>query len=75
MEADVVCILVLDEHLRQAHGVGLRVVLLAEQSNVCGWVEAVDVVEGGGEHAACAAGLVQDGDDLAIVEDVVASFS
>ena len=75
LEADVVCILVLDEHLRHAHGIGLRVVLLAKESNVRGWVETVDVVEGGGEHAACAAGLVQDGDDLAVIEDVVASFS
>lgn len=72
--AEVVGLLALDEHFCQAHGVRDAVVFLAEELHICRGVEVANVVVGGGEHATGAAGLVANGDDFVVVEDVVAAL-
>ena len=60
---DVAGVLALDEHVGQADRVGLGVELLAVEAHDGLAVEAVDLVLGLGEHAAGAAGAVEDGAD------------
>lgn len=57
---DIIDGLVLDEHVGAADGVGLGVVVLAEQCQVRLVVVLADVFLGDREHAACAAGRVID---------------
>ena len=59
------------EHLGLADGPRLGVDLLAEKVDLGGRIDGLDVVDGGGEHAAGAAGWVEDVDDLAFAGDGV----
>ncbi len=72
--ADIVGILSLDQHFRQADGVGLRVDLLAKKAHVGRGVQALDVALGGGQHAAGTARLVQNRHDLGIIEQILAAL-
>ena len=72
--ANVLCVLALDHHLGQADGIRFRVDLLTKQAHVGRRVIAFDEIVAGGEHTARSAGLVQYGDDFAIIEDVVAAL-
>ena len=74
MIADVFGVLPLDEHFGKAHGVRLRVDLLPEQTHISGWIVSLDKIVAGGEHTACAAGLIQYGDDFAVIKDIVTAF-
>ena len=72
--ADVFGVLPLDEHLGKAHGIRLRVDLLSEQAHIGRGVITFDAIVAGGKHTARATGLIQYGDDLAVIEDIVTAF-
>lgn len=72
--ADVFGVLSLDEHLGKAHGIRLWVDLLSEQAHIGRRIITLDEIIAGGEHTARAAGLIQYGDDLAVIKDIVTAF-
>ena len=65
-EADIVHALALDHHVRAADGVGLVVVVLAEDLQTGVGVEFAQIFLGHGEHAAGAAGRIIKGLDDAL---------
>ena len=72
--ADVFGVLPLDEHLGKAHGIRLRVDLLSEQAHIGRGVITFDAIVAGGKHTARATGLIQNGDNLAVIEDIIAAL-
>ena len=74
MIADIFSILTLNEHLSKTHGKRLWVDLLTKQAHIRRRIITLDEIVAGGKHTTRAAGLIQYGDDLAIVKDIIAAF-
>ena len=69
------CILTFDEHFGKAHSVRLRIDLLTEQPNIRRGIITFDEVIAAGKHAARATVLIQYGDNLHVIQDVIATIS
>ena len=74
LEADILRILTLNHHLRKADGVGLRIDFLPEEPHVCGGIIPLDKIVRSGQHTTRSTGLVEYGDNLPVIEDVIAAF-
>ena len=73
--ADVFRILPLDKHFCKTHSIGLRIDFLTKQANIRRRIVTLNEVVSGGKHTACATCLIQNGDDLTIIENIVAALS
>ena len=71
---DILRILPLDHHLGQADGIGLRVDLLTKQAHIGRGVVTLYEIIAGGEHTTRATRLIQYGDDLSVIENIITAF-
>ena len=72
--ADIFGVLPLNHHLGQADGIGLRVDFLTEQTHIGRGIVALDEIIAGGEHTTRATRLIQYGDDLSVIKDIITAF-
>ncbi len=70
-EADILGLVPLQEHVRATDRIGFGVDLLPEEVDPRAGLELLDVLLGGGEHATCAAGRVQDVNDRSGLADAL----